>query len=105
MDKKDFEKIFWYYYLKLEHEYLEIEKTIPVDPNNSKTFSYKYMKLLESICAEMDVVFKRFCEFNEKRESGINNYEKFIKENFSEFKNFEITCYAARYDDMKLYPF
>lgn len=63
------------------------------------------MKLLKSICAEMDVVFKRFCEFNENRESGINNYEKFIKENFSEFKNSEITCYAARYDDMKLYPF
>ena len=31
MNKHEFEKTFWYFYLELEHDFLEIEKTIPGD--------------------------------------------------------------------------
>jgi hypothetical protein len=105
MNKHEFEKTFWYFYLELEHDFLEIEKTIPVDDLNSKTFSYKYMKLLESICGEIDVIFKRFLEFHNTVGSSIGNYETFIEGNISTFKNAELTCYSARYDNKKIYPF
>jgi len=105
MNKLEFEKTFWYFYLELEYEFLEIEKTIPVDDLNSKTFSYKYMKLLESICGEIDVIFKRFLEFHNVDGLSIRDYETFIEGNISTFKNAELTCYSARYDNKKIYPF
>lgn len=105
MDKHEFEKTFWYFYLELEHEFLEIEKTIPIDDLNSKTFSYKYLKLLESICGEIDVIFKRFLEFHDTTGSSIRCYETFIEEYIPTFKNDELTCYSPRYDNKKVYPF
>ena len=105
MDNHDFEKVFWRMYLELEGEFLDIEKTIPIDSHNSKTFSYKYMRLLESICAEIDVLFKRFAEFKGTDCSSIGKYEEFIENNFTDFKNAEITLYPSRYSEKKLYPF
>lgn len=105
MNKHEFEKVFWYFYLELEHEFLEIEKIIPIDDLNSKTFSYKYMKLLESICGEIDVLFKRFLEFHNTDGLSIGNYETFIEDNITTFKNAELTCYSPRYDNKKIYPF
>ena len=105
MNKLEFEKTFWYFYLELEYEFLEIEKTIPVDDLNSKTFSYKYMKLLESICGEIDVIFKRFLELHNVDGLSIRDYETFIEGNSSTFKNAELTCYSVRYDNKKIYPF
>lgn len=51
MNAEEFEKTFWNYYLELEREYLEIERTIPFDETNYDTFSYKYMDLLWAICS------------------------------------------------------
>lgn len=48
----------WFMYHKIEDEFLEIEKTIPVDLENSETFSYAYIKLLGSICSELNQCFK-----------------------------------------------
>lgn len=107
MDKIEFKNKFWYYYLELEEEFLEIEKTIPVISRNNKTFSYSYMRLLRLICSEIDTLFKKFIEFKavENNERGMKKYEVFIKENLSEFITQEIICYNLKFNDLRLIPF
>lgn len=85
MDEIEFLNKHWFMYHKLEDEFLEIERTIPVDYENSETFSYAYMKLLGSICSEFNQCFKNFSKFNNKNHNSINQYKQFINSIFPEF--------------------
>ena len=114
MNKEEYEKIFWNYYLELERQYLKIDYLIPFDKINYNTFSYKYMELLSAICAEIDVLFKLFMNIenyypevdnNNKPQFNINQYEKFIENCFPNFKTQEIYCYNPKFYKKKIYPF
>lgn len=107
MDETEFANNFWYFYLDLEQDFLEIEKTIPYDNINKNTFSYKYMGLLMSICSEIDFVFKKFIEFKDEEfpKNNLGDYFKFVNENFPELKNSEIRGYNHRFIDLKCTPF
>lgn len=83
--KTEFCNKHWFMYTKLEEEFLEIEKIIPIDSNNFKTFSYSYMQLLESICSELTDCFKNFVKFNGDTADSINGYMAFIKDNYPTF--------------------
>lgn len=80
----------WFMYLKIEEEFLEIEKTIPVDLQNSDTFSYGYMKLLGSICNEFNECFKNFSKWCGLDYDSLNQYKAFINNTFQGFINDEI---------------
>ena len=80
----------WFMYHRLEDEFLEIEKTIPVDLENSNTFSYAYMKLLGSICAEFNECFKDFSKFNNQNFNSPNQYKALINNLFPDFINDEV---------------
>ena len=60
MDKHEFEKTFWYFYLELEHEFLEIEKTIPIDDLNLAIFytSLSLFSLLIFLTNSVKILFK-----------------------------------------------
>lgn len=107
MNSAEFKERIWYFYLELEEEFLEIEKIIPYDDINKDTFSYKYMALLQSICSEIEAVFKKFIELknNALKKKDIRDYEKFIELYYPEFKNSEITCYRHRFNNKKLKPY
>lgn len=107
MDKIEFKNKFWYYYLELEKEFLEIEKTIPVIDRNSETFSYSYMKLLRLVCSEIDVLFKKFIEYKkvEIEEDNMGEYEKFIKENIDGFITQENICYNFKSGILRIKPY
>ena len=114
MNAEEFEKTFWNYYLELEREYLEIERTIPFDETNYDTFSYKYMDLLWAICSEIDVLFKEYMEIKDyvpdldedgKPIYNIKQYAKFIDSEVQNFKSQEITCYNPRFHKKKLFFF
>ena len=60
MKTKIFDEKYWTFYLELENEFKQIEKYIPINETNNETFSYKYMKLLFSICSEIDTILKSF---------------------------------------------
>ena len=94
MDVIEFHNKFSYFYLELENEFLEIEKTIPVHSINETTFSYAYVRLLGLICSEMDVVFKEFVEFKQFQieRDNMANYKKFIEETYEVFIENEISC-------------
>lgn len=96
LTKNIFLNQYWDYYLTLEHDFIELEKIIPVDPINKNTFSLKYLKLLFSICSEIDVLFKELLSLNgypgNAKEWDIPDYMTFIKENCNQFNN-EIVIY------------
>ncbi len=53
-----FEKSYWNYYLELEEQFLSTKRYVAFDKANFKTFSMEYLKLLEAVCSEIDVVGK-----------------------------------------------
>ena len=85
---------YWNYYIELENELLDISKYIPIDKLNKNTFSFKYMKLIFSICSELDTVFKEFMEFKGiyKNQPNMNDYKIFMRDNFQNFSSEIILC-------------
>lgn len=69
---RDFFKRYYTYYLALEADFLSTERFVSIDPDNNKTFSVEYIKQLQSICSEVEVVSKYICSIinpNEKCEN------------------------------------
>lgn len=105
MDEIKFLNKHWFMYHRLEDEFLEIEKTIPVDVENSNTFSYAYMKLLGSICSELNECFKNFAEFNHWNCNSINLYKQFINDTFPDFITTELSFYKLGCEVQYFRPF
>lgn len=105
MDEIEFLNKHWFMYHKLEEEFLEIEKTIPVDLNNSETFSYAYMKLLGSICNEFNECFKNFAKFRNLDYNSINQYKDFINNEFPDYINTRIIFNKLGSDLQYFHPF
>lgn len=53
-----FIKNYWMYYLGLEEQFLSTQRYVAFESLNFKTYSSEYLRLLESICSEIDVVGK-----------------------------------------------
>ena len=53
-----FERSYWQYFLELEEQFLSTKRYVAFDKANFKTFSTEYLKLLEAVCSEIDVVGK-----------------------------------------------
>ena len=88
MNRNEFCKYHWEYYLVLEKDFLKTERYVnfdlgenhlydnkPHDYNgNSETFSNEYIKQYQSICSEIDVILKGIC-----KELGTPNASKMDK--------------------------
>lgn len=66
MDSNEFLKHHWKYYLYLEKEVMDTFQYSTLDKTNSTNFSFEYIKLLQIICSEIDVLCKSYCEFMSK---------------------------------------
>jgi hypothetical protein len=91
-NNEDFIIKFWNYFLRLEDEFIDIEKIIPIDDINNNVFSMSYMKLLFSICSEIDVVFKEYIEYNiwysfSNTDGNFRKYRDIINRQIPEFSN------------------
>lgn len=53
-----FEKNYWEYYLELEEQFISTKKYVAFDSTNYKSYSLEYLKLLEAVCSEIDIVGK-----------------------------------------------
>ncbi len=62
MTTQEYERTYWKYYLNLENDFLNTEKYVAIDNDNKNTFSIEYMKILQMVCAEVEVVAKMLCE-------------------------------------------
>jgi hypothetical protein len=60
-DINTFFKRYYRYYLALESDFLATERFVTIDQDNSSAFSVEYIKLLQTICSEIEVVAKYLC--------------------------------------------
>ena len=58
MCAEEFIKNYWQYYIELEKQFIETQRFFAFDSQNNATFSMEYIKLLQVICSEIDVVGK-----------------------------------------------
>ena len=72
MNRNDFQKVFWSYYLNLEERFINTTKYVEVAKNNYSTYSIEYTSLLLSICSEIDVIFKKIFDLH----FNLLNYKK-----------------------------
>ena len=59
--KSVYVKSYWQYYRSLEKRFLKTEEFVAFDKVNSKSYSFEYLTLLQTICSEIDVVAKAVC--------------------------------------------
>ncbi|MFI3325243.1 MAG: hypothetical protein R3Y35_03615 [Clostridia bacterium] len=53
-----FIKSYWNYFLELEEQFIGTKRFVEFDCSNFETYSVEYLKLLQAICSEIDVVAK-----------------------------------------------
>ena len=63
MIRDEFENICWRYYKLLEKSFVDILLYVELDKRNYSTFSYEFVRHLQSIGAEVDSVLKVICGF------------------------------------------
>lgn len=62
MTLAEFEKEYWKYYLILETDFLATERYLTIHFKNAQAFSVEYIKQIDSICSEVDVLLKQYCK-------------------------------------------
>jgi len=103
---EDFKLKYWEYFLAIEEDFISIEKIIPIDTQNTNTFSIHYMKILFSICSEIDVLFKEFIEYNRwhrfsANDGNIGRYKDILNYNLHDFSN-QVVIFSEK---IELEPF
>lgn len=69
-----FFKVYWRQYKLLEHELIKTDDYVWIDRDNYDTFSNQYMKLLLTICSEMESIAEVLCNRKgDKAPYGIKN--------------------------------
>lgn len=95
MDRDEFCRVFWKYYLSLEKDFMETERYIsfdlgdnylysssPVNLENSMVYSIEYIKQYQAIVSEIDVLFKGICKkLGNNTANSIDGYTSVILEN------------------------
>lgn len=72
MDKREFLKKHWNYYLMLEEDFRKTIRFVELDTLNFNTFSVEFSKQLQSICSEFDVICKSICQFYNTQSNARN---------------------------------
>ncbi len=109
MDSNLFLDQFWKYYLNLEKEVIRTFEYSTLDKLNSGTFSFEYAKLLQTICSEIDVLAKEYCNFlGYTKMDTMPKYASVIVTNKPDIKIREVDCLenrAIKYNPFSLWEF
>jgi len=88
---------YWKYYLNLEKEVIRTFEYSTLDKLNSSNFSFEYAKLLQTICSEIDVVSKAYCDFlGSPNMDTMPKYASVITSNRIDIKTREVECFENR---------
>lgn len=71
--KQEFILKYWKYYLSLEKDFMSLERYISFDEKNYETFSIEFIKQYQSICSEIDAIFKLIAKGKK-----MDEYRKFL---------------------------
>lgn len=81
MTKKEFDERYWRYYTILEKRFLNSTEYVELHKDNYKTFSNMYAFLIQTIGAELDVIFKLICGIALTDYANMNAYANYFLKN------------------------
>lgn len=102
MKTKEFEKVYWGYYLHLENRFLITGDYVSFDETNYGTFSNEYVALLQTVCSEIDVILKDMCGYPRANNKTMKDYAVDIK---SRFPSVESERILINYFNCEIKPF
>ena len=115
MNRIEFCKCHWEYYLVLERDFLNTERYVSFDlgdnyiydnnthcdKGNSETFSNEYIKQYQGICSEIDVILKSICKVLGNSEANkMDAYTPIILNKWP-----DIVTQKVEFKDLELQPF
>lgn len=82
MDMMPEYKTYFQYYMVLENEFFNTEPYVAIEEGNYNTYSTEYVKILLSVCGEIDSMMKMLCRELKKDETAqtIGGYFKILDE-------------------------
>ncbi len=92
----------WKYYLMLENHFIKSLEFVELHIDNFNTFSNGYAQLIQSIGAELDSVFKEYCQFDTGSRKTIDNYARYILSHTPNIINQKILILGY---DIEIQPF
>ncbi len=100
-----FVKSYWNYYIELEEHVKETQRYVDFDSKNNSTFSIEYIKLLQAICSEIDVVGKVIASyvnagFVNDRKANINKWGFEVQQVFTDISEIKVVFW----NDFELQP-
>lgn len=103
MSVAHFFRDYWSYYIELENEFMETTKYVELRSDNFKTYSFEYLKLLQAICSEIDIIGKYIaCSFNKSfkvnSETKIYKWGYEIQQAFENLQGRTVCLKEARYE-------
>ena len=87
-----FVRSYWDYYLDLEHQFWETRRFVDFSKKNYATFSIEYLKLLQAICSEIDVLSKVFVSYINPSYSGgsIQSWGYHLQQSFKDIQSIAV---------------
>lgn len=84
MNKEEFLTNYWRYYLNIENSVIDLEKYITFDERNYSCFSIEFIKIIQVVCSEIDVIAKLITS-----EKDMFGYKSFLAndDKYKEIKN------------------
>ena len=102
MDRADFTKKYWRYYILLENKFITTLNYVELTEDNFSTYSVEYAHQMLSIGSELDTFFKIYCNFPLENRKSINDYTKSILNTYPEIKTQKIQVLNT---DIQLAPY
>lgn len=119
MERSEFCKLYWNYYMGLEADFVSTERFVSfdlgtnnlygqnedeVEKGNSMTYSIEYVRQIQAICSEIDVLLKEICKtINEdERAENMKEYSSMV---LSDIFWRKITCQKIDFRRTELQPF
>lgn len=90
MERSVFLNKYWRYYLLLESKLINTFRFVEPVEENYETFSNEFVLLIQSIGAELDLLFKQFCALKLEERHNINDYYDLTINKFPEICESEI---------------
>lgn len=90
-----FVKSYWNYFLELEDEFKQTQKYVAFDLHNKKAYSIEYLKLIQAVCSEIDVVAKEVAnnfdpEFKNIERPNMSHWGYVISEHMKQLSMFSV---------------
>ena len=100
MNRQEFIRNYWVYYLILEEKFVQSTRYVAPVEENKNTYSLEYVNQLQTIGSEIDVFMKAICGFGREDRTRMTNYYPIIVDRMPDINTHRVKCY-----DFEFKPF